>query len=130
MRQRTEKIYGIPPEQMVCSSGVATSELCDGKPVLIKEARVEFIDDGTGKPVGIKPLHRPAPDLCLRQPGRRPADAAIHGRRQRPRLPGLVHHTDGVREYAYDRQSPIGKLDKAFDEALNRQWSVVDMKTE
>jgi phosphoglycolate phosphatase-like HAD superfamily hydrolase len=130
MRPWTEKVYGIPPEQVVGSSGVVKYEFADGKPVLIKEAKVEFVDDGPGKPVGIN-----------RFIGRRPVFAFGNsdGDQQMleytaggggARFMGLVHHTDGVREYAYDRQSSIGRLDKAWDEAVRRKWIVVDMKAD
>ena len=130
MRPWTEKIYGIPPEQVVGSSGVVKFELRDGKPVLVKEPKVEFIDDGPGKPVGIN-----------RFIGRRPVFAFGNsdGDQQMleytaggpgARFMGLVHHTDAAREFAYDRQSRIGKLDKALDEATRRKWVVVDMKAD
>lgn len=130
MRVWTERIYGIPPEQVVGSSGVVKYEFNDGKPVLIKEPKVEFVDDGPGKPVGIN-----------RFIGRRPVFAFGNsdGDQQMleytaggdgARFMGLVHHTDAVREYAYDRQSHIGRLDKAWDEAVRRGWSVVDMKND
>ena len=130
MRPWTEKVYGIPPEQVVGSSGVVKYELRDGKPVLIKEPKVEFIDDGPGKPVGIN-----------RFIGRRPVFAFGNSDGDQQmleytaggdglRFMGLVHHTDAVREYAYDRQSHIGKLDKAWDEAVQRKWTVVDMKAD
>jgi phosphoglycolate phosphatase-like HAD superfamily hydrolase len=130
MRPWTEKIYGIPPEQVVGSSGVVKFELRDGKPVLVKEPKVEFVDDGPGKPVGIN-----------RFIGRRPVFAFGNsdGDQQMleytagapgARFMGLVHHTDAAREFAYDRQSRIGKLDKALDEAALRKWTVVDMKTD
>jgi len=130
MRPWTEKVYGIPPEQVVGSSGVVKFELRDGKPVLIKEPKVEFIDDGPGKPVGIN-----------RFIGRRPVFAFGNSDGDQQmleytaggdglRFMGLVHHTDAVREYAYDRQSAIGKLDKALDEARQRKWTVVDMKAD
>ena len=120
MRPWTEKVYGIPPEQVVGSSGVVKiRDGSDGKPVLMKEAKVEFIDDGPGKPVGIN-----------RFIGRRPifAFGNSDGDQQMlqwtaagggARFMGIVHHTDAEREYAYDRQSHIGKLDKALDEATN-----------
>lgn len=129
MRPWTEKIYGIPPEQVVGSSGVVKFEMgADGKPVLMKEAKVEFIDDGPGKPVGIN-----------RFIGRRPifAFGNSDGDQQMlewtaagagARFMGLVHHTDADREWAYDRQSHIGKLDKALDEANTKGWTVADMK--
>jgi len=130
MRPWTGKVYGIPPEQVVGSAGVVKFELRDGKPVLIKEGKVEFIDDGPGKPVGI--------DRFI---GRRPVFAFGNsdGDQQmleytaggdRLRFMGLVHHTDAEREYAYDRQSPVGRLDKALDEARQRKWTVVDMKAD
>ena len=129
MRPWTEKVYGIPPEQVVGSSGVVKFELgANGKPELLKLAKVEFIDDGPGKPVGIN-----------RFIGRRPifAFGNSDGDLQMlqwtvagtgARFAGIVHHTDDVREYAYDRQSKIGKLDKAWDEAKAKGWTVVDMK--
>src|SRR5688572_5496021 len=131
MRPWTERIYGIPPEQVVGSSGVTKFVLQpDGVPVLMKEAKVEFIDDGPGKPVGIN-----------RFIGRRPVFAFGNsdGDQQMlewtaagtgARFMGLVHHTDAVREYAYDRNSPVGRLDKAWDEALRRKWTIVDMKND
>jgi phosphoglycolate phosphatase-like HAD superfamily hydrolase len=129
MRPWVEKAYGIPPEQVVGSSGVTKFEIsADGKPVLMKLAQVEFINDGPGKPIGIN-----------RFIGRRPVFAFGNsdGDQQMlewtaagtgARFMGLVHHTDAVREYAYDRQSNVGKLDKALDEANAKGWTVVDMK--
>jgi phosphoglycolate phosphatase-like HAD superfamily hydrolase len=131
MRPWTERIYGIPPEQVVGSSGVTKYVLQpDGVPVLVKEAKVEFIDDGPGKPVGIN-----------RFIGRRPVFAFGNsdGDQQMlewtaagtgARFMGIVHHTDAVREYAYDRNSPVGRLDKAWDEAVRRKWMIVDMKND
>jgi phosphoserine phosphatase len=130
MRPWAEKTYGIPPEQVVGSSIVTKFELRDGKPVLVKEPKVEFVDDGPGKPVGIN-----------RFIGRRPVFAFGNSDGDQQmleytaggpglRFMGIVHHTDGAREFAYDRQSHIGKLDKALDEAAQRKWTVVDMKTD
>jgi phosphoserine phosphatase len=128
MRAWAEKTYGIPPEQVVGSSGVTKFELRPNGPVLLKEAKVEFVDDGPGKPVGINRFIGRRPVLAF---GNSDGDhqmlqwtAAGPGRR----FLGLVHHTDAEREWAYDRQSHIGKLDKALDEALQRDWTVVDMK--
>jgi phosphoglycolate phosphatase-like HAD superfamily hydrolase len=128
MRPWTEKVYGIPPEQVIGSSGKTQYEMRDGKPVLVRLPELGFIDDGPGKPVGIN-LHigrRPIfafgnsdGDLQMLQ-----WTAAGGG----ARFMGLVHHTDATREWAYDRQSSIGKLDKALDEAQTRGWTVVDMK--
>jgi phosphoglycolate phosphatase-like HAD superfamily hydrolase len=129
MRVWTEKAYGIPPEQVVGSSAVTRFELrADGTPVLLRESKIEFVDDKQGKPVGIN-----------RFIGRRPVFAFGNsdGDQQMlewtaggsgARFMGLVHHTDAVREWAYDRNSPVGRLDKAWDEAVRRGWTVVDMK--
>ena len=129
MRPWTERIYGIPPEQVVGTSSVTKFELrSDGTPVLMKEPKVEFIDDGPGKPVGINRFIGRRPVLAF---GNSDGDqqmlewtAAGSG----ARFMGLVHHTDAVREYAYDRPSPVGQLDKAWDEALRRDWTIVDME--
>jgi hypothetical protein len=131
MRPWTEQVYGIPPEQVVGSSGVVKLQMgVDGKPELLKEPKVEFVDDGPGKPVGIYRFIGRRPILAF---GNSDGDeqmlewtAAGDG----ARFIGLVHHTDAEREYAYDRQSPIGKLDKAWDEAAKRGWAIVDMKTD
>jgi phosphoglycolate phosphatase-like HAD superfamily hydrolase len=131
MRQFTEKSYGIPPEQVVGSSGVTKYQMgADNKPVLIKEAKVEFIDDGPGKPAGINRFIGRQPIFAF---GNSDGDkemlewtAAAEG----PSFMGIVHHTDAVREWAYDRKSDIGRLDKAWDEAVARGWTVVDMKND
>jgi hypothetical protein len=129
MRPWTEKVYGIPPEQVVGSSGVVKFEMgADGKPVLMKLPKIEFVDDGPGKPVGINRFVGRRPIFAL---GNSDGDqqmlewtAAASG----ARFMGLVHHTDAEREYAYDRQSKVGRLDKALDEANAKGWTVVDMK--
>lgn len=131
MRVFAERTYGIPPEQVVGSSSVTKFEMQpDGKPVLIKEPKVEFVDDGPGKPVGINRFIGRRPILAF---GNSDGDqqmlewtAAGDG----ARFMGLVHHTDAVREYAYDRKSHVGRLDKAWDEAVKRGWLVVDMKAD
>ena len=129
IRAFAERSYGIPPEQVVGSSGVTKFTTGpDGRPALLKEAEVEFVDDGPGKPVGINRFVGRRPLLAF---GNSDGDlqmlqwtAAGSG----PRLIGIVHHTDAEREYAYDRQSPIGRLDKALDEAYAEGWTVVSMK--
>ena len=129
MRVFAERTYGIPPEQVVGSSGRTKFEMgADGRPRLIKEAKAEFIDDGSGKPAGINRFIGRRPILAF---GNSDGDhqmlqwtAAGDG----PRFLGLVHHTDAEREYAYDRQSHVGRLDKALDEAIQRAWTVVDMR--
>jgi phosphoglycolate phosphatase-like HAD superfamily hydrolase len=129
MRGFTEKSYGIPPEQVVGSSGVVKFEPgTDGKPVLMKEPKVEFVDDGPGKPVGINRFIGRRPIFAF---GNSDGDQQmLEWTAARPGLSfmGLVHHTDAVREWAYDRNSHIGRLDKALDEANARGWTVVDMK--
>ena len=129
MRAWTERAYGIPPEQIVGSSGVTRySMAAPDRPVLLKEDRVEFIDDGPGKAEGIERFIGRRPVLAF---GNSDGDQQmLEWTAVGPgaRLMGLVHHTDAVREYAYDRQSKVGRLDKAWDEALRRDWLVVDMK--
>jgi phosphoglycolate phosphatase-like HAD superfamily hydrolase len=129
MRVFAERAYGIPPEQVVGSSGVTKFQTGpDGKPVLMKEPKVEFVDDGPGKPVGINRFIGRRPILAF---GNSDGDqqmlqwtAAGSG----VRFMGIVHHTDAQREYAYDRQSHTGRLDKALDEATQRGWTIVDMR--
>jgi phosphoglycolate phosphatase-like HAD superfamily hydrolase len=131
MRPWTEKVYGIPPQQVVGSSGVTKFELKpDGRALLLKLPKVEFIDDGPGKPVGINRFIGRHPIFAF---GNSDGDlqmlqwtAAWPG----ARFMGIVHHTDAEREYAYDRKSHVGRLDKALDEAKKRNWTVVDMKTD
>ena len=131
MRPWVEKVYGIPPEQVVGSSGVVKFEMGpDGEPVLIKQAKVEFIDDGPGKPVGINRFIGRRPVMAF---GNSDGDLQMlqyTAVGDGPRFALIVHHTDGDREVAYDRQSHVGKLDKALDEAAQRGWIVVDMKTD
>lgn len=128
MRPMTESAYGIPPEQVVGSSIVTEYKEVDGKPVLMRQPKVAFVDDGPGKPVGINTFI-----------GRRPIFAAGNSdgdyemlrwvTDDRPSSLGIIiHHTDAKREYAYDRKSHFGRLDKALDEAPRRGWQVVDMK--
>jgi hypothetical protein len=128
MRPWTERVYGIPPEQVIGSHGELKFELRGGTPVLIKEARVALIDDRAGKPVGIQRFIGRRPIFAF---GNSDGDqqmlqwtAAGSG----ARFMGLVHHTDAEREWAYDRTSHIGQLDKALDEALAKGWTVVSMK--
>jgi phosphoglycolate phosphatase-like HAD superfamily hydrolase len=131
MRAFAEETYGIPPEQIIGSSGVVKFEMgADGKPVLMKEPKVEFIDDGPGKPVGINRFIGRRPIMAF---GNSDGDlqmlqwtAAGAG----PRFCLYVHHTDGDREVAYDRESHVGKLDEGLDEAAAKGWTVVDMKND
>jgi hypothetical protein len=130
MRPWAERVYGIPPEQVVGSSIKTKFELRDGQPVLVRVPEIDFVDDGAGKPVGIQ-MHigrRPIAafgnsdgDLQMLQ-----WTAAGSG----SRFCLYVHHTDAEREWAYDRQSSVGRLDKGLDEAQAKGWTVVDMKTD
>jgi len=128
MRPWVERVYGIPPEQVIGSSIKTRFELRDGEPVLVRLPEINFIDDKEGKPVAIH-----------QHIGRRPIAAfgnsdgdlqmlqwttAGEGRR----LGVIIRHTDAEREWAYDRESHIGRLDQALDEAAERGWVVVDMK--
>jgi hypothetical protein len=128
MRPWAEKVYGIPPEQVIGSGGKLKFVMVGDKPVLMKLPEIDFIDDKEGKPVGIQ-----------QHIGRRPIAAfgnsdgdlqmlqwTTAGSGARFAL--LVHHDDEKREWAYDRTSRIGKLDKAWDEAIAKGWTVVSMK--
>ena len=128
MRVFAEKVYGIPPEQVIGSTGETKLEMRNGTPVLVKLAKVNHVDDKAGKPVGINRFIGRRPVLAF---GNSDGDqqmlewtAAGPG----ARLMGLVRHTDAEREWAYDRKSAIGRLDKALDEAATKGWTVVDMK--
>jgi phosphoglycolate phosphatase-like HAD superfamily hydrolase len=130
MRVFAEQVYGIPPEQVIGSSA-ATKFVAvgtDGKPALLKEPHVEFFDDGPAKPSGINRFIGRRPLLAF---GNSDGDLQMlqwTAGGAGPRFVALVHHTDTEREYAYDRQSAVGKLDKALDEAQRQQWLVIDMK--
>lgn len=128
MRPWSQAVYGIPPEQVIGSSQAVRYLVRDGRPVLVRDPKLEFVDDGPGKPVGI-----------YRHIGRRPILAVGNsdGDLQMleyttggdgPRMGVLVHHDDAEREFAYDRQSKVGKLDKALDAARAKGWTVVSMK--
>ena len=130
MRPFTEKSYGIPPEQVVGSSIVTKYELLNGKPVLMREAKIDFIDDGPGKPVGINKFigRRPIAAFGNSDGDFQMLEWVTSG--TGPRFGLLVHHDDAVREYAYDRKSPIGKLDRGLTEAPARGWTIVSMKSD
>lgn len=128
MRPWTEKAYGIPPEQVIGSSIKTKYELRDGKPVLVRLPEINFIDDKSGKPIGI---HQHIGRRPLAAFGNSDGDfemlewtTSVKG----PRFGLIVHHTDADREWAYDRESHVGRLSKALDEAPKRGWVVVDMK--
>jgi phosphoglycolate phosphatase-like HAD superfamily hydrolase len=128
MRPWTERVYGIPPEQVVGTQWAMKPEVQDGNPILRREPHIDFLDDGPGKPLGI-----------YRHIGRRPilafgnSDGDLQMLQYTTAGPGarlalIVHHDDATREFAYDRQSKVGKLDRALDEAGGRRWTVVSMK--
>ena len=128
MRPWTDKTYGIPPDQVVGSSGKVQFELRDGKPVLVKLPAINFIDDKAGKPVGIQQHigQRPIAAFGNSDGDQQMLEYAAGGSGARFAL--LVHHDDAKREWAYDRTSHIGTLDKAWDEAVAKGWTVVSMK--
>ena len=130
MRPWAEQAYGIPPEQVIGSQQEVKFEMKNGKPVLTRGANFDFVDDGPGKPVGI-----------YRHIGKRPIAAfgnsdgdlqmlQVTAAGEGKRLALIVHHDDAARETAYDRQSHIGKLDKALDEAKAGDWVVASMKND
>ena len=128
MRPWAERVYGVPPEQVIGSSIKTKFEWRDGKPVLVRLPELNFVDDKTGKPVGINEYIGRRPIAAF---GNSDGDLEMlqwttAGRGARLAL--IVHHTDAEREWAYDRTSSIGRLDKALDEAQARGWTVVDMK--
>jgi phosphoserine phosphatase len=128
MRPWTERVYGIPPQQVIGSSIKRKYEIRDGEPVIVREPKISFINDKQDKPIGI-----------WQHIGRRPIAAfgnsdgdfqmlewttAASG----PRLGLIVHHTDAKREWAYDRESSIGRLNRGLDEAQERGWIIADME--
>ena len=128
MRPWTEKVYGIPPEQVIGSCIGLKFEMKDGKPSLMRLSEVEFIDDKEGKPVGIQKFIGRRPIAAF---GNSDGDLQMlqwTTANKGKTLGVIIHHTDAEREYAYDRKAPFGRLDKALDEANSRGWIVVDMK--
>jgi len=129
MRPWSERVYGVPPEQVIGSSIKTKFEPRDGQPALVRLPDINFIDDGAGKPVGIQ-MHI----------GRRPIAAFGNSDGDLQMLQWIasggphfclyVHHTDAEREWAYDRTSGVGRLDSGLDEAKVNGWTVVDMKSD
>jgi phosphoserine phosphatase len=127
MRPWVEDVYGIPPEQVVGSRVKVEYQVRDDGPALVRLPEIDLVDDKAGKPVGI-----------YQAIGRRPVFAAGNSdgdfqmleyatTGKGPRFGLLVHHTDDEREYAYDRDSHVGRLDRGLDEAEERGWMIVDM---
>lgn len=128
VRAFSETIYGIPPELVIGSSIVTKYEVLNGRPVLVREAMLDFMDDNEGKPVGINKFigRRPIAAFGNSDGDFQMLEWVTAG--TGPRFGLLVHHDDAVREFAYDRESAAGKLDRALDEAPKRGWTVVSMK--
>ncbi|MCG8586553.1 MAG: haloacid dehalogenase-like hydrolase [Pirellulales bacterium] len=130
MRPWTRRVYGIPRAQVVGSSIVTEFQIQDGKPVLMRLPKINFIDDKAGKPVGIGQHIGRRPILAF---GNSDGDLEMLQYTtggSGARLGLIVHHTDAKREYAYDRDSTVGKLDKAWDLAPKNGWVIVDMKSD
>jgi len=130
MRPWVETVYGIPPEQIVGSSIKTQYEVRNGVPVLVRLPELNFIDDKSGKPVGINQHIGRRPILAF---GNSDGDFEMlewttsgPGRR----LGVIVHHTDADREWAYDRESHVGRLVRGLDEAESRGWVIIDMKND
>ncbi len=128
MRTFSEKAYGIPPEQVVGSSVVTEFQVKDGKPALVRQPKLNFNNDKAGKPVGIYQHigHRPILAFGNSDSDIQMVEYTMAGEGRRLGL--FVHHTDEEREYAYDRKSHVGTLDKALDQAAAKGWIIVDMK--
>jgi phosphoserine phosphatase len=130
MRPWAERVYGVPPEQVVGSSVKVEYAIVDGKPLLRKIPQMNFIDDKEGKPVGIYQHIGRRPTMAF---GNSDGDfqmlewtTAGSG----PRLGVYLHHDDAEREWAYDRDSHIGTLDRGLDEAEARRWVVISMRND
>ena len=128
MRPWVERVYGIPPDQVVGSSIKTKYQVRGGKPQIVRLPELNFIDDKTGKPVGINQHIGRRPTMAF---GNSDGDFEMlewttSGNGARFGL--LIHHTDAEREWAYDRESHIGRLDKGLDEATERGWVLMDMK--
>jgi hypothetical protein len=128
MRPWTEKVYGIPPEQVVGSTAKLKYESRAGGPVILRLPEVNFNDDKAGKPVGIQQHIGRRPIMAF---GNSDGDFEMlewTTSGEGPRFGAIVHHTDAVRETAYDRESHIGKLARGLDEGPKRGWTIVSMK--
>jgi phosphoglycolate phosphatase-like HAD superfamily hydrolase len=128
MRPWVEEVYGIPPDQVVGSSGKVKYEVNNGFPEIVKLPEINFIDDKEGKPVGIHQYIGKRPAFTA---GNSDGDYAMlqwTTAGSGARFGMIIHHTDSLREYAYDRESSIGRLNKGLDDAVTNNWVVVDMK--
>lgn len=134
MRVFAEEVYGVPPHQVIGSTIKTHFEMRAGKPVLAREAVLDFVDDKAGKPVNINKHIGRRPIACF---GNSDGDremliwTTVGRTDERPSFGMIVHHTDGEREFAYDRQHVLsGQLNKALDEAETRGWILADMKND
>jgi hypothetical protein len=128
MRPWTERVYGIPPEQVVGSSGKLKFELRSGVPVLLKLPQIDLVDDKDGKPVGIQSRigRRPIAAFGNSDGDLQMLEWATSGRGARFAL--FVHHDDAAREFAYDREDKLQQFNAGWDEAVARGWTVVSMR--
>ena len=128
MRPWTEKAYGIVPEQVIGSSIVTEFQIKDGKPVLVRQPKLFFMDDKEGKAVAIQKFigRRPIASFGNADHDIPMVQWTLAGKGRR--LGMLVHHTDAGREFAYDRKSIVGTLDKGIDDAEANGWRLIDMK--
>jgi hypothetical protein len=127
MRVWSERVYGLPAERVIGSTIRTAYELRGDVPVLVRLPEIDYIDDGAGKPVCIGKFIGKRPIAAFGN-----SDGDYEMLRYTTSGPGrrlglIVHHTDAEREYAYDRDSPVGRLDRALNEAAGRNWTVVDM---
>jgi phosphoserine phosphatase len=128
MRVFAEQVYGVPPEQVIGSSIATEYEVRNGKPVIVRQPKIDFIDDKAGKPVAINKFigRRPIAAFGNSDGDFQMLEWTTGG--SGPRLAVIVHHDDAVREFAYDRGSHIGKLERGLDEGPRRGWTIVSMK--
>jgi hypothetical protein len=130
MRPFTERVYGVPPQQVIGSSIRTRYELRDGKPVIVRLPELDFVDDKAGKPVGIHKFIGRRPLLAF---GNSDGDfEMLEWTTSAPgaRLGLIVHHDEAAREFAYDRNSHIGRLARGLDEGPKRGWTIVSMKND
>jgi len=130
MRAWVQEVYGVPPEQVIGSSLKSTFEVRDGVPAIVRMGEISFVNDKQGKPVAIENHIGKRPVIAV---GNSDGDLQMlqwTSAGDGPRLGVIVHHTDGVREFSYDRDSKVGQLDQALGLAPQMGWTVVDMKND
>ncbi|MDZ7581786.1 MAG: HAD family hydrolase [Deltaproteobacteria bacterium] len=128
VRAFAEPVYGVPPEQVIGSSVKTRYEVRDGRPVIERLPEIDFIDDKAGKPVGIHKFIGRRPLMAF---GNSDGDFEMlewTTSGPGPRFALIVHHDDAVREWAYDRESPIGRLNRGLDEGPQRGWVIASMQ--